>query len=250
ELTVTYPDATTPDGRLLVIDRMKLGIPEGKFITVIGPNGCGKTTLLLCLAGLRKPSGGTVSIGRLSPVHASCGYVFQNYRESLFPWLTVIDNISLPLRINGIGETESRQRAMDLLRRLKVSLPLDRYPYTLSGGQQQLTAILRSVIHEPNVLLLDEPFGSLDPPSRRELRDSLQDIWRTLGATTVLVTHDIDEAIYLADTVVVLTPRPAKVALSLDVTLVRPRRWNGLEDDLYGQVRAQLSAALSIDRTQ
>ncbi len=239
-LSVTYPDRAAANGHLLVIDRLKLSIPKGAFVSIIGPNGCGKTTLLLCLAGILKPTSGIVQIDGVSSDKATCGYVFQNYRESLYPWLTVLDNIALPLWLHGSPKPQARQTATDLVTSLKLDLPVKRFPYTLSGGQQQLTAILRAVIHKPAVLLLDEPFGSLDVPSRSELRDALQRIWQTIGATTVLVTHDIDEAIMVADTVVAFTSRLAHVADTVQIPLPRPRLQEIFHDKQVTQWRDRL----------
>ena len=239
-LAVEYPDRAAANGHLLVIDRLNLSIPKGDFVSIVGPNGCGKTTLLMCLTGILKPTSGIVQIDGVSPDKATCGYVFQNYRESLYPWLTVLDNIALPLWLHGSSKPEARQTATDLVTNLKLNLPVERFPYTLSGGQQQLAAILRAVIHKPAVLLLDEPLGSLDVPSRSELRDAVQRIWQATGATTVLVTHDIDEAIMVADTVVAFTPRPARVVDTIQILLPRPRLQNILRNKQVAQWRARL----------
>ena len=244
-LCISYPDRSSPGGRLIVLDDLNLCIPKGEFASIIGPNGCGKTTLLLCLAGLLRPDSGTVSIGGVQPGDASCGYVFQNYRESLFPWLRVLDNIAFPLTLQALPRRGARERARDLIRRLAVNLPVERFPYELSGGQQQMTAILRAVIHEPAVLLLDEPFGSLDATARVDLRDSLQQIWRALGATTVFVSHDLDEAIYLADRVLALTPRPARIHHDVPVKLPRPRSWTGATQESLRPLRECLAPVVS-----
>lgn len=245
DLAVWYPDRDSSDGRLNVLDGLSLSIPQGAFTSVIGPNGCGKTTLLLCLAGLLPPNGGSVRIAGAAPGDTLCGYVFQNYRDSLFPWLTVLDNISFPLTVQRVSQKDARIRATELIHRLGVELPTERFPYELSGGQQQLTAILRAVIHEPDVLLLDEPFGSLDATARVELRESLQQIWRTLGATTVFVSHDVDEAIYLADRVIALTGRPARIRDNVAVELPRPRSWDHAAHDWLVPIRDRLSPLLA-----
>ncbi|MBI5092454.1 MAG: ABC transporter ATP-binding protein [Candidatus Hydrogenedentes bacterium] len=230
DLSVAYPDPSAANRHLLAIDRLSLSIPKGAFISIVGPNGCGKTTLLLCLAGILKPTSGNVRIAGVAPGKTTCGYVFQNYRESLYPWLTVLDNIALPLWLDGFARAKARQAATELMATLNIELPVDRFPYTLSGGQQQLAALLRAVIHKPAVLLLDEPLGSLDVPSRADLCDAVQRIWQAIGATTVLVTHDLDEAIQVADTVVAFTPRPARVADTVEVPLPRPRSRDILHD--------------------
>jgi NitT/TauT family transport system ATP-binding protein len=244
DLSVAYPDRTAANKHLLAIDHLSLSIPRGAFISVVGSNGCGKTTLLLCLAGLLKPTSGTVRIAGVSPAKTTCGFVFQNYRESLYPWLTVLDNIAMPLWMDGSSRQKARQEAADLMTRLKIDLPVERFPYTLSGGQQQLTALLRAVIHTPTVLLLDEPLGALDVGSRSELRDAIQRIREAIGATTVLVTHDLNEAILLADTVVALTPRPARIAEELEIRLPRPRSQEVLQDPKILGWRDRLHTAM------
>jgi NitT/TauT family transport system ATP-binding protein len=223
DVTVSYADRSSPDGRLTAVEKFCLEVPKGEFVALVGPNACGKTTLLLTLAGILTPDSGIVMIEGKPAAKATCGYVFQNYRESLYPWLTVLDNIALPLSFAGLAKMPARDKARDLVRRLGVSLPLDRFPYTLSGGQQQLTAILRGVVLQPSVLLLDEPFGSLDVGARQELQQALHHVWQEIGATTVLVTHDPDEAMVLANRVVALSSRPARVVQEFPMDELRPR---------------------------
>lgn len=222
-LSVSYPGRTRHTPRVEALHCLNLSADAGTLTAVVGPNGCGKTTLLHCLAGLLRPQDGTVTISGKVPAAASCGFVFQNYRESLFPWLTVLDNIAFPLLVNGCSQVEARRKAGALLERFGRALPLDRPPYALSGGQQQLVAILRAVVHEPSVLLLDEPFGSLDAGARRDLRSALVEVWMDIRATTILVTHDPSEALLVADRVLVLTPRPGSVAHEISVDLPHPR---------------------------
>lgn len=240
QLSVAYYDRTTPTGTVLAIDKLDLKVRKGAFISVVGANGCGKTTLLYCLAGLLKPTAGTVTVAGTPPEATTCGYVFQNYRESLYPWLTVQDNISLPLQLAGVPKEDARRRSVELAERLGLSLPMSRYPYTLSGGQQQLAALLRAVIHEPAVLLLDEPFASLDVAAYIDLTNALQRIWQATGATTVFVTHDLEGATTLADTVVALTPRPARVAEIVDVTLPRPRKPMDFDKAVVDRLQTQI----------
>lgn len=250
DLKVGYLTRDKAAESLLVLDGLTLDIAKGQFVSIVGPNGCGKTTLLSCVAGLLQPSHGSILVAGREPKEASCGYVFQNYRESLFPWLNIQDNIAFSLRLNGVTKSAARARVVELLRRLGIDLPLARYPYALSGGQQQLTAILRAVIHEPNVLLLDEPFGSLDAAARAEVRDTMQDIWRATDSTAVFVSHDLGEAIYLADTVVALSRRPATIRECLKVDLPRPRRRDDLYRGFVAEHRARIEAAMGLTATE
>ena len=152
----------------------------------------------------------------------------------------------MPLWLNGTPRRRAREVAVELLKKLDLDLPLERYPYTLSGGQQQMTALLRSVVHKPDVLLMDEPLGSLDVSCRSDLREAVQRIWASTGATTILVTHDLDEAVMLADVVVALSPRPAHVVGTVAVALPRPRSTESLRDLRSIECREKLRAALAL----
>lgn len=216
ELRASYPQ-TGLGPRLEVLGGLSLSLSTGTFVALVGPNGCGKTTLLLCIAGLLRPDSGVIEFRSNGKSGRNVGLVFQNYRESLFPWLTVRDNIGFGLRGQGLSAGEAGSRAGRLCEELGISLPLTRYPYELSGGQQQLASILRALITEPRILLLDEPFGSLDAITREELRPELLKIWRLTGTTCLLVTHDVDDALSLSDRIIVLSRKPSVVAMDVDV---------------------------------
>ncbi|WP_280460051.1 ABC transporter ATP-binding protein [Nocardia carnea] len=202
-------------------------VRAGEFLSVVGPSGCGKTTLLKALSGLLRPTSGEVFVNGTSVVGVSPGLamVFQEYTRSLLPWLSVRANVEFPLRGPGVraNRAEVARRADEALTAVGLHGVGDKYPWQLSGGMQQRVAIARALAYRPTVLLMDEPFASLDAQTRSELEDLLLKVHRETGMTIVFVTHDIDEAVYLGDRIVVLTHRPTEVKVSLDVDLPRPR---------------------------
>jgi NitT/TauT family transport system ATP-binding protein len=206
-----------------VYERFDLDIGRGEFVSVFGPNGCGKSTLINLIAGLIVPDGGEILFGGKTLAATKIGYVFQNYREALFPWLTAWNNIEYPLKLMKLAPRERRARVERLVARLGIKIDLARYPYELSGGQQQLVSILRALVVEPEVLFLDEPFSALDYEMTLFMREQLQRLFLETRTTTVLVSHDLEEAVYLADRVLLLTRRPARIADDVPMRLARPR---------------------------
>jgi len=209
-----------------VIDGLSFGVEQGQFVTIVGPSGTGKTTLLRILAGLVKPDAGTVTFegsGVSGSVPPGIALVFQDYSRSLFPWLSVSRNIEMPLRVLGCSKAVRRDRIEQSLGAVKLADVADSYPWQLSGGMQQRVAIARAIACEPHLLLMDEPFASLDAMTRANLEDLLLSVHERFGTTTLFVTHDIDESVYLSDRVLVLSPRPAHVIADWDVLLERPR---------------------------
>ena len=206
-----------------IYDRFDFDIPRGKLISVFGPNGCGKSTLINMIAGLVPADTGEVLFDGRPLSGIRFGYVFQNYREALFPWLRAFDNIAYPLKLMGIPTPERNRRVERLISHLGVKIDLALYPYQLSGGQQQLVSIMRALIVEPEILFLDEPFSALDYEMTLFMRDQLQRIFMETGTTTVLVSHDLEEAVYLADRVLLLSRHPARVADFMRVPSARPR---------------------------
>ena len=198
----------------------------GEFLSIIGPSGCGKTTLLQCISGLLAPTSGRVAFAGL-PVTAppdELAIVFQDYSRSLFPWMSVLGNVEAALFARGIGAAERRGRALDTLAAVGLNTDMTRlYPSQLSGGMQQRVAIARALVTSPTLLVMDEPFASVDAQMRLQLEDLLLSLWTRHGATIVFVTHDIDEAVYMSDRVLVLSPRPTRVLRQIDVDLPRPR---------------------------
>ncbi len=208
------------NGRTVVaLDRVKLQVEQGELVSIVGPSGCGKTTLLFCVAGFIRPSQGQILIAG-QPVTgpgADRGVIFQSF--VLFKWLTVQQNVEFGLKMRGIPARERRERADYYLAMVGLSKFKDRYPYELSGGMQQRTAIARAFANDPEILLMDEPFGSLDAQSRDMMQEELLKIWQASGKTILFVTHSVDEAIYLSARVVVFTFRPGRVKHVLEAQL-------------------------------
>jgi NitT/TauT family transport system ATP-binding protein len=200
-------------------------VARGEFACVVGPSGAGKTTLLRCLAGLMPPTSGEALFegAPLRSVPDGIGVVFQDYGRSLFPWLTVARNVDLPLRVRGVQRAARAGRVAEVLASVGLADAGGQYPWQLSGGMQQRVAIARALAYRPDLLLMDEPFASVDAQTRFELEDLILRVRDEFGVTVVFVTHDIDEAIYLADRIVVLSRSPGRVAEIVSVTLPRPR---------------------------
>ena len=209
----------------VAVQDVTLDVSRGEFVCVVGPSGAGKTTLLRCLAGLTQPSRGEVLLDG-QPIRGASeqvGVVFQDYSRSLFPWMSVARNIALPLKVRGVAKAAQRQVVEEVLSLVGLPGVEERYPWQLSGGMQQRVAIARSLAYKPELLFMDEPYASVDAQARAELEDVIQDIHQRLGVTVFFVTHDIDEAVYLADRVTVLSGSPAVVRETVEVGLERPR---------------------------
>ena len=200
-------------------------VARGEFVCVVGPSGAGKTTLLRCLAGLMPPTSGEALFEGtpLRCVPEGIGVVFQDYSRSLFPWLTVARNVDLPLRVRGMGRAGRAARVAEVLASVGLADAGRQYPWQLSGGMQQRVAIARALAYRPDLLLMDEPFASVDAQTRFELEDLILRVRAAFGVTVVFVTHDIDESVYLSDRVVVLSRSPGVVSEIVDITLPRPR---------------------------
>ena len=199
--------------KAVIYDNFDLDIPRGELISVFGPNGCGKSTLINMIAGLIPVDAGEILFDGMLLSEIKFGYVFQNYREALFPWLRAFDNIAYPLKVmKRAGGASAPARIEKLVAQLGVKLDLNRYPYQMSGGQQQLVSIMRALVVEPEILFLDEPFSALDYEMTLFMREQLQRVFMETSTTTVLVSHDLEEAVYLADRVLLLSRYPARVA--------------------------------------
>lgn len=208
---------------LLALDGLSLAVEEGEFLAIVGPSGCGKSTLLRLLSGLERPITGEVRLRgeRLTAPRREIGFVFQ--RANLMPWRTVLANIALPLEIAQVPEAEATARARAWVSLVGLNGFEKAYPTQLSGGMQQRVALARALIHEPSLLLLDEPFGSLDALTRERMNGELLRIWNLRRPAVVMVTHSISEALFLADRVLVMSPRPGQVRAEFKVSFSRPR---------------------------
>jgi len=215
-LSVVFPDN---NGGLHALEDISFEVCPRDFICFLGPSGSGKTTLLRILASLLQPTSGEVNFIRGQKPRV--GMVFQ--QSNLMPWRTVIDNIKLPLELEGMGEAESRSKAREMIDLVGLNGFEDSWPRELSGGMVQRVGIARALIHDPDLLLLDEPFGSLDAITRERMWVELSRIWQARQKTVIMVTHSINESLFLADRVLVLTQRPGKIKFELDVDLPRPR---------------------------
>lgn len=225
------------------LSEVSLEVAAGEFVSLIGPSGCGKTTLLRLIAGLDSPQSGSLTVAGepiTGPSHER-GLVFQ--QGALYPWATVERNIEAGLRARGVL-AKQRHRVAEFIDLVGLTGFATSFPHQLSGGMAQRVAIARALINEPTVLLLDEPMGALDSFTRVELQDKLLDLWQGLGSTMILVTHDVDEAIYLSDRIVVMTPRPGRISEVIPVTLERPRSRDS-EDFLHlrGRILDRLNLA-------
>jgi len=216
----------TGENQTLAIDGVDLDVCEGEFLAVIGPSGCGKSTLLQIAAGLAPPSAGKVTFDGHDVVAPPAGivYLFQQYGKSLFPWRTVIDNVAFAIEhTRGMKKEAARQESRRYLDMVDLGDFAQKYPWQLSGGMQQRVTIARALAAKPRVLLMDEPFSSVDALTRLDLHALVLDLWQAQRFTAVLVTHDVDEAVFLADRVAVLCKRPSRIAEIVETHLPRPR---------------------------
>ncbi len=227
---VTIKDVTKVyemrDGNeLAALEAVDLAINPGEFVAVVGPSGCGKSTLLLMIAGLLPASSGTIQIDGqdLHRPHPKVGVVFQS--DLLLYWRSVIDNILLPVEIKGWKRPDYVSRASALLEQVGLKGFEKKYPSELSGGMRQRVSICRALVQEPGLLLMDEPFGALDALTREQMIADLQTMWLQLKNTVVFITHSIEEAVFLADRVVVMSPRPGRIDLDRQIEIGRPRSW-------------------------
>jgi ABC-type nitrate/sulfonate/bicarbonate transport system ATPase subunit len=224
------------NAQVLALDSVSLSVAAGELISLIGPSGCGKSTLLRLLAGLDAPTAGELWIGNdvLFGPSAQRGLVFQD--PNLFPWLTVRRNIQAGLVARGVHQGK-RKEVEDFMRLVGLEKFADTYPHHLSGGMAQRVGLARALINHPKVLLLDEPLGALDAFTRMRMQDEVLRLWKARGTTMVLVTHDIDEAIYMSDRIVIMTPHPGRIERTIAVDLPRPRQRNG---DDFLQMRGKI----------
>jgi NitT/TauT family transport system ATP-binding protein len=234
----------TPDGVVTAVDNVSLGVKQGEFLAVIGPSGCGKSTLFNVVGGLLGDYEGEVTVAgeRITGPHASVGMVFQE--ESTFPWRTVIENVSFPLEIEGMSKAKRHEKARHFIKMVGLDGFENRYPNELSGGMRQRVSLARTLASEPKILLMDEPFAALDEQTRLLLGDKVLQIQQELKQTTLLITHNITEAVQLSDRILVMTYRPGKIKRVVDIDLPRPRTSEVVGSDAFGHYVAQIWADL------
>lgn len=225
-----------------VLDGIDLDVPESKVVALFGPNGCGKTTILNIVAGIETADGGDVSVTGKHAHAPVVGYAFQNFRDVLLPWESAFDNVTFGLRAMGIAPAVARERAVAFLDKHGFGFPRGNYPYQLSIGQQQTVALTRTLIQEPANVLLDEPFSALDNRARFRMQDFVESIVKTNSTAVLFVTHDVDEALYVSDEVIMLSKIPASVLKRFPVSFPRPRRHDLLTSAEFSNLRRELVA--------
>jgi ABC-type nitrate/sulfonate/bicarbonate transport system ATPase subunit len=244
---VQFSDVSMRFGAMEVLQHITLDVKEGEFCCIVGPSGCGKSTLMNLIVGLFPPSSGEVLYRgkRHAGVNRSIGYVTQ--ADNLYPWRTLRKNIEFPLELRNVPARERRERSERLIHRVGLAGFEDSYPHELSGGMRQRANIIRTLIYEPEVILMDEPFGPLDAQTRLILQNQLLELWQEERRTVIFITHDLSEAVALADRVVVMSARPGRVAGLVEVDLPQPRLSATREEprffELVTRVREQLAAA-------
>ena len=237
------------NGRTLsALKNVDLYAGDGELVSIIGPSGCGKSTLLNVIAGLDEPTTGTIYLNgrRADQRLGAVGYMQQ--KDLLLPWRNVIDNAILGLELQGVARHVARARAMELAERFGLKGFENEPPYALSGGMRQRASFLRTVLADQDVFLLDEPFGALDALSRVQLQEWLLGLWESLGKTIVLVTHDVDEAIFLSDRIYVMTARPGRIKQVVAVELPRPRSLDVVTEPSFVALKARLLASIRDER--
>ena len=230
------------DGAVVpALERIDLEVPDGQFVALVGPSGCGKSTLLSLVAGLRQPSDGTLRCDgeRITkPIPRKIGMIFQE--ANLLPWLSAIDNVAFPLKLRGEPKIERRAAARDMLALTGLTGFEDKLPHQLSGGMKQRVAIARGLVQNPAVLLMDEPFAALDEQTRMLLGDELLRIWSETRKTVLFVTHSLNEAVYLADRIIVLSSRPGRIVDDVAVDLRRPRTFAMTSSERFGVLKERI----------
>ncbi|GAB6179273.1 ABC transporter ATP-binding protein [Desulfotomaculum defluvii] len=226
--------------QIMALDNVSLTVEAGEFVSLLGPSGCGKSTLLDLVAGLVRPDEGEILLGEHSILgeRGNVSYMLQS--DLLFPWRTVLDNVVIPLQLEGSSVDEARKRAMELLPLFGLEKFAQSYPDMLSGGMRQRAALLRTYLCNKDVMLLDEPFGKLDALTKVQMQQWLINIWQHFKHSVLFVTHDIDEAILLSDRIYLLSPRPGRIQAEIPVTLPRPRRPRITTDSSFTRIKERI----------
>ena len=230
----------TRTGSILALQDLNFSVPAGSFVSVLGPSGCGKSSLLKLAMGLLPVSRGSIHLAGtvIDAPGGEVGIVFQ--QPTLLPWKTVLENVLVPIRAMKMDVQVGREKAMQLLKMMRLDGFANNYPSELSGGMQQRVGIARGLIHDPALILMDEPFAALDSLTRDRMMDELQSIWMATGKSVLFITHSIPEAVYLSDRVIVLSPRAAKVLHTYDIDLPRPRTVETLSDPRFVEITKEL----------
>jgi ABC-type nitrate/sulfonate/bicarbonate transport system ATPase subunit len=229
------------------LDDVSFKVMPGEFVTIIGASGSGKSTLFNLCVGLLDPDDGEILIGGKKPENRAGLVGYMPQRDLLLPWRSVLDNVLIPLEIQGIPRRESRQKAMEMLPHFGLETFESEYPSALSGGMRQRAALLRTWLTGRSTMLLDEPFGALDALTRKELQNWLLSVWQEFARTVMFITHDVEEAVYLADRVIVLSARPGKIKRELTIDLPRPRRHRMIVEPEFGKLSRELLTELGVD---
>jgi NitT/TauT family transport system ATP-binding protein len=241
QLTAVDQVYKTTGQDVLAVSDVSFEVKPGRFVVLVGPSGCGKSSLLMMMAGLRHPTSGTILVSGApidNPDPNRVGVVFQE--PSLFPWLTAEENVEFPLTLRGVARRDRRAKAQEALQLVGLDGFDKRHPHELSGGMKQRVSIARGLVQDPPVLLMDEPFAALDEQTRMTMGDELLRIWAATGKTIIFVTHSLTEAVYLADEVIVMSPRPGRIVDRLEVALPRPRTFEMLSGDTFGGLRDRI----------
>jgi NitT/TauT family transport system ATP-binding protein len=238
DLRKTYVSGT--DSVVHAVRDVTLAIKEGEFTSIVGPSGCGKSTLLMIVAGLLKPTSGRIVIGdtEVRSPQTNLGVVFQ--RDVLLEWRTVLGNVMLQAEARGMPRSATQERARDLLTSMGLAGFENTYPDALSGGMRQRVSICRALVHDPPLLLMDEPFGALDALTRDQMGLDLLQLWSQHMKTVIFITHDLEEAVFLSDRVVVMTPRPGQIDKIIDIPLDRPRRLEMRSSAVFAELTAEI----------
>src|SRR5262245_59849170 len=240
----------TPDGVLTAVDHVSLGVTPGEFLGVIGPSGCGKSTLFNMIGGLLDADEGTIAVAgeRVKGPHPSIAMIFQE--ESTFPWRNVLDNVAFPLEIAGPSKSERHDRARHFVKLVGLDVFERRYPSELSGGMRQRVSMARTLAAQPKIMLMDEPFAALDEQTRLLLGDKVLQIQQELKQTTLLITHNITEAVQLSDRILVMTYRPGRMKRIVEIDLPRPRSSEIVSSEAFGRYVAQIWSDLREEATK
>lgn len=235
------------DRAVPALDDVSFDIKPGEFVTIIGPSGSGKSTLFNLCVGLLEPDQGEILIDGEIPKNRAGMVGYMPQRDLLLPWRSVLDNVIIPLEIQGAPRRESRQQALEMLPHFGLETFENEYPSALSGGMRQRAALLRTWLMGRDTLLLDEPFGALDALTRKELQDWVLRVRHEFGRTVMFITHDVEEAVYLADRVIVLSARPGRIQREMAIDLPRPRRQRMVAEPEFGRLVRELLAELGVD---